>query len=321
MSALAHPGPVRRPAPRGVALVNALLVVAALAAISVALLVRADRAVERLALKAVSDQIGAYLDAGQAQALSDLALSLAESPDGLLRPGQGWDRPRDVSIDRGRVGWVTDDLHGRFNLGWLSDDQHWGDTARAAFRRMAHAEGVPDALIGRLIRAAGPDSLARAGALGAAAPPDLPLILPQQIAAAARPADGGAAVLTPLWPLLAALPPDTGWNVATAPLTVVQALVPGLDADDWEDFTLARMAGIIMDGDSLMGYAAQNWPSEVTALLQEIPFAAGAEWLELRVQARHDSQIRMRSVVVQVDTQAQGGTPEARIMLTLPIDP
>jgi general secretion pathway protein K len=297
------------------------LVVAALAAISVALLVRAERAVERLALKSVGDQIGAYLDAGQAQALADLARVLAEQPDGILRPGQGWDLPRDVPIDRGRVVWVIEDLQGRFNLGWLADEQEWGDTARAAFRRLALEEGVPEALIARLIRAAGPDALARAGALGAASPPDLPLILPQQLSAAARAADGGAAVLAPFWPLLAALPLDAGWNVATAPLAVMQALVPGLEAADWEEFTLARMAGIIVDGDSLMSYAAQNWPPEVAAPLQGLPFVAGTEWLELRVHARLDSQARGRSAVVRLEPPNGGGLAEPRILLTLPIEP
>lgn len=311
---------------RGVALVNALLVVAALAAISVALLARAERSVERLALKAGSEQLGAYLDAGQAQALADLARALAARTDSSLRAGQGWDLPRDVPIDRGRVGWVIEDLQGRFNLAWLADEGGWGDLARAAFVRLAQDQGLSPMLAERMMRAAGPDAIARATAMGTARAPDLPLILPQQLAAVLRPADGGAAdgdaaSLAPLWPLLSALPQGTPLNVATAPLPVLQALIPDLPAADWEDFALARAAGLIVDGETLFQYASQSWPEGVVARLSALPMAPGSDWFELRLTARLDSLARGRSAVITLTDPADPARPAPRVVLSLPIVP
>lgn len=316
-------------APRGVALVNALLVVAALAAISVTLLARADRAFARLAQKATGDQLGAYLDAGQAQAMADLTRAMDDNAAAALRAGQGWDAPRDVPIDRGQVAWTTEDLQGRFNLGWLASEQAWGDAARDSFRTLALSLDLPEPLIERLIRAAGPDTLARAGALGTPFAPDLPLILPQQLAAAARPDEGGAQALAGLWPYLAALPPDTGWTVASAPLPVAQALIPGLDALAWDAFAQARLAGEIDTGGALSAYAAQNWPPDVVARVAALPLADETEWLELRLQARLDSQTRGRSVVIDLGRPGPDEPPEThpenhsgpRAVLSLPIGP
>jgi len=318
-------GQTLRPQVRGVALVNAILVVAALAAISVVLLVRAERAQERLALKATGDQIGAYLDAGQAQALAELAAVLDDQPDGRLRPGQGWDVPRQVPIDRGQMEWSMQDLQGRFNLAWLADEQDWGDRARAAFRRLALSEGLSEVLTERLIAAAGPDPLARASALGLGTAPELPLLLPRQLAGVARPEDGGAQALAALWPHLAALPPGTGWSVATAPLPVARALIPGPDLAGWEAFALARLAGAITDRATLLAFAGQSWPAGVVAELEALPLADGTRWLELRLQARLDSQTRGRSAVLSVDPPDGAAPPgarvEPRLVLSVPMDP
>jgi general secretion pathway protein K len=313
------PRTAQRPA-RGVALVNALLVVAALAAISVALLARAERSVERIALRVGSDQLGAYLDAGQAQALSDLARTLAARGDPTVQFGQGWDLPRDVVIDRGRVAWMFDDLQGRFNLAWLADEGAWGDLARAAFLRLAQERGIPDALAQSLMRAAGSDDIARATAMGTARPPPLPLSLPQQLAIVPRASEGGAGVLAPLLPYLAALPTGTGLNVATAPLPVLQALIPGLHAHDWEAFAQARAAGLIVDAETLLQHA-QDWPEGVLALLPALPITPGSDWFELRLTARLDTLAQGRSAVVSLTDPEGGGLAAPRIVLSLPIVP
>lgn len=302
---------------RGVALVNALIVVAALAALAAALLLRAGQAQERLALKFAADQAAAYLDAGQAQALAELARLLeAGAP---VRPGQGWDQPRDLAIGRGRVGWALADLHGRFNLAWLAYEGAPGDLARAAFLRLAEGQGLPLALAERLLRAAGPDPIQRASALGTGAAPDLPLLTPLQLAPVPRPDEGGAAALAPLWPLLAALPPEAGLNPNTASLAVMQALVPGLAPADWEEFQAVRDAGAFADPGGLLAHAAEHWPETALAALVSLPLDTAPAWFALELRAELDSLVLRRSAVVALVSPGDPALIAPRVVLSLPI--
>lgn len=306
---------------QGVALINALIVVAALAAVATALLARAERARARLEIRAQAIQAQAYLDAGQAQALAELAQALAARPGSALRPGQGWDRPRDVEIGAGRIAWQVADLQGRFNLNWLGLEGEWGELARPAFARLAAALNLPAGLAERLARAAGPDVVARAAALGTADAPELPLPLPQSIAAAARPADGGAAALAPLWPLVAALPPTSAANVNTMPLTVLQAMIPGLTQRQWAAFDAARAGGRFDEVEALELWIAEAWPEPVQALVELMPLSTGSDWFEIILEARLDSLRLRRAVVVTVaasDDDPDAGT-RPRAVLSLPI--
>ncbi|MEL7012344.1 MAG: hypothetical protein AAFO72_03585, partial [Pseudomonadota bacterium] len=120
---MTQPSP-RRPsrAPRGVALINALLIVAALSAVTVALLQRTDASNERLIDLQRAGQAKLYLDAVTLQ-LTDV-IGLAEfGPDGqtiLVDTGQTWARPAtEVAIGDGKATWQVDDLQGKFNLAWL----------------------------------------------------------------------------------------------------------------------------------------------------------------------------------------------------------
>lgn len=309
--------------PRGVALVNALVVVAALAAISAGLLIAATRAQERLALRNRADQVSAYLDAGQAQALADLGTVMAALQGGGVRPGQDWARPRDLPIGEGRVAWRMEDLQGRFNLAWLADEGDWGAAARPAFLRLAEAQGVSSALAQRLLRAAGPDPRARAEAFGAAAPA-LPLVTPLQLAGVPGAAEGGAAALAPLLPFLAALPADAALNPQTAPLPVLRALIPGLEPRDWDLFEAARAAGTFRDADELFVYASALWPESALAALVRIPFGTGSEWFGLNLEARLDTLVLRRSAVVALTRAPDPARPEERVLdphavLTLPM--
>ena len=307
---------------RGVALVNALVVVAALAAISAALLIRTERALERQGLRNQTDQLAAFLDAGQDQALAELARLLDARTDAVTRPGQGWDRPRQVPIDRGALSWAFTDLQGRFNLGWLADEGAVGDLAREAFARLAEELELPQALTARLIRAAGPDRLARASALDLPRGPELPLVLAQQLAGAARPADGGAAALAPLWPLVAALPPRAGLNPETAPLPVLRAFLPGIDAEDWLAFETLRAAGGLAAIGGLQGFAAQHGAEGAVAMLQLLPQDMDSDWFELRLTAQLDSRSLARSAVVALRPDPDAPRPQQaapRVVLALPV--
>lgn len=301
---------------RGVALVQALIVVAALAALSAAALVVATRGTARLTLAMDAAQARAYLDAAQDQARAELAVALAGGP--ALGPATAWDAPRDVPIDRGRVAWRVHDLQGRFNLTWLADEGEWGDQARAAFARLASDAGLPAGLTGRLIRALGPDEISRASAFGAARAPDLPLRVPQALQSVPTAADGGPAALAPLWPLVTVLPAQARWNPLTAPMPVLQALIPGLSPAAWAAFEAERASGAMTPAEAVYFWAAEYWPEAAQATLAALPLGAEAAWIGLDLSAQLDGVRLRRSLVLAVGT-GPDGRPDLPVVLSLPV--
>lgn len=299
---------------RGVALVQALIVVAALAAIAAALLAQARQGTEGLALRSEGAQAAAWLDAGALQAAAELT---ALRDGRTLRSGTGWDTPRAVPIGAGRIAWQASDLQGRFNLTWLAAEGEAGAAAASAFLRLARAQGLPAALAERLARAAGPDAVARAAAFGTAAAPDLPLLTPRQLALIPTEDEGGPGALAPLLPLVAALPPQATFNPLTAPLPVLQALVPGPTARDWVEFDAARAAGALESAEALLTWAADRWPPGAQAAAARLPLGGAAAWLDLSLTAELDGRVRRRSVVLAVRPGASGA-PALEPVLTLP---
>lgn len=301
---------------RGVALVQALVVVAGLAALAAGVLALARQGVERLALTQAAVQAHAMLDAGAAQARADLAVLLATPAP--LAPGQPWAAARDAALGPGRVAWAAQDLQGRFNLGWLADPGPWGEGARGAFLRLAAGQGVAPALAERLARALGPDPQARAAAHAPRPAPDMPLTVPQNLAAIPTLAEGGPRALAPLWPLVAALPPESRWNPLTAPLPVAQALIPGLAPADWAEFDAARAAGAIPAPEALPAWATGLWPEDVVAQAAALPLGGEAAWLAVDLAATLDSRTWRRSLVLAYGPDATGA-PALSPVLSLPV--
>lgn len=295
---------------RGVALINALVIMIALAGISTVLLVRAQTAIDRLEGQQRADQTVLYLDA--AEALVRQLVGTTEAPH---HRGQAWAQARsDEEIDRGHAGWRVDDLQGRFNLNWLmqqeeGDDESWD--AAASLARLLSALDLPAAVADRLSDAAGPDQRRRAAAFAGSGinPPPQPLTLTRQL-------HGLSGIDQALWrelaPYLAALPADSALNVNTARLSVLGAALPLLDqsaldaietrrarqpfesGDDfitWVDAALGiALAPDIDDDDDI---PEDGQPSPIP------PLTGGSAWFEAALTARLDSVVLQRTVVVQ----------------------
>ena len=274
---------------RGMALIQALLITAAIAAVAAALLVRANDARARLDWRFTADQAALYLDSGVEQLRGAL-------PRGVVGLPQDWARPRDrVSIDRGTLGWQIDDLQGRFNLSLLQGDPdgHF----HAAFTRLAEAQGLSD------------DPLARVIATIDAEAAPLPLVEPLLLAVAAgtEGAEGWAA----LEPLVAAWPADEPMNVNTLPEAVLQALAPDLPglARDTILRHLAREP--VADADDLRQWITGRIGDAAVVALQDLPLGGTSRRFVLHLEARLDSVVLRRSVVV--DTGGDEG-PGAVLM-------
>lgn len=291
---------------RGMALVNALIIVAALAAIATVLLTRAQGAIDRLQGERNAAQVVLYLDA--TGALVAQALAHADAPH---HQGQGWAQPRlDEAIDRGHVGWQIDDLQGRFNLNWLMSDPEGVDwNAAAALDRLLQVLGLPANV--RLADALSADQRRRQSAFEGSGqtPPPLPLVLARQLQGLPGLDDEEWSRLRPY---LAALPAESALNVNTAPRPVLSAVLPMLDEAALDALEAHRLEHSFGGGEDFM-----EWIEETLdiALLPEggdedndldeafpLPALSGdSRWFEARLQARLDSVVLRRTVVLHRD--------------------
>lgn len=303
-----------RRAPRGLALINALVVVAAMAAMATTLLVRADQARQRLGWQQTTDQARLYLDAAARLVLIELD---ADAEQGEVdHPGEAWAQPRaGVEIDRGLVGWRIADLQGRFNVNWLLDpDPFWAEDSRLALERLARDQGLSPALVRQLSTALDPDSPRRA--TGYRAGPQGSLPRPELLVSVAelRLVDGMTdAEFDRIAPFLATLPSDSALNVNTVSPVVLAAFLEGVsveaverlleaerepfeEVDAFHSRILDRLGGIDIEG------------------FEEDRLSVGSDWFEARLDAQLDTVVLRRNVVVR----RQGSDVPSEIVLSLP---
>lgn len=276
---------------RGMALIQALVIVAAVAGVATALLVRAEAARTRLQARADADQLALYLDAGvtMVRAMLDTL-----PPEGPVHRGQVWAQPRGgLVIDRGSLAWQVEDLQGRFNLGLLAQAGANGETARAAFLALAAAVGIAPETARRMADLAGPDPARRAAAAAPGRPPPLPLVDPGQLAPLASD-DPGA--FDRLRPLLAAIPVEAALNINTAPPEVLAAHFPGLDRLSRETLLSHLRRTPATSVDALLEWAERTLPAAAADLLGAFDLSTGSDHFSATLVARLDSAMLRRSV-------------------------
>lgn len=293
-----------QPRDRGIALINALVIVAALSALASGLMLRAGDSRARLLTGQELWQAMLYLDAAEPLAPLILAEDTArEAP--FDHPLEDWGRPRVMEIDRGRVTTRLVDLQGRFNLNWLADP---GDAAaRRGFERLLARLDLPPALAVAVADHLRPDGPRNTAAYAARSIPVTvaggPVVLPEEI----RLADG----MTPdIWhrlaPFVAALPPDTALNVNTAPPEVLAALLPRAS-----EAALARLIGM-----QRAGPLPDLRP--VTALAGAAPggftrFTLQSRWFEAGIAAELGDTRVTRRLILRRGNATEGVVTEARI--------
>lgn len=122
---------------RGFVLVNALVLVAALAAVSVLLLSRSEAGRARLLSGAAAEQVTLNLDGFEALATTILARDLNATD----HKGEAWAEPvPPVDLERGQISGQIQDLQGRFNVNWLANPEDI--LAQQAFDRLLQTLAV-----------------------------------------------------------------------------------------------------------------------------------------------------------------------------------
>ena len=123
----------------GFVLVNALVIVTAMAGAAVFLLSRAEGGRARLEASQTAGQLTYYLDAFDALAMTVLNSDLNTSTsDHLKEPWANTDIA--VPLDRGKVAGAIADQQGLFNLNWLNDTTF--DAAQSGFDALLVRAGL-----------------------------------------------------------------------------------------------------------------------------------------------------------------------------------
>lgn len=211
---------------KGIALINALIVVAAISSISVALLVRAEDSRQRSALNQHLFQTDRYLDATELL----VRTTLDHLDPELIYLGQDWARERiNEPIDMGSTGWLVQDLQGRFNINWMISDDDEAARAGAAFYRLLQAEGFASDQVELLMEAFSPVGKGReapsrsGGGWDTIRYPALPLRSVRELGLIAGIDE---ADVVRLEQVAAALPRETALNINTVVPSVLVALFP-----------------------------------------------------------------------------------------------
>lgn len=210
---------------RGIALINALIMVAAISAVASGLLLKAENSRMRLIMLQEGAQVELYLDAAEQLLPLVLERDWEDDPD-IDHRGEIWANENyAMSIDRGVVHGALFDLQGRFNINWLSDPED--RAARAAFDRLIAALGLPSPLANAIAGYVAPTGPANAANYANRAIAVVPASKPLQILEEVRLVDGMTdGFYRRLLPFIAALPVETVLNCNTASIEVLAAFVP-----------------------------------------------------------------------------------------------
>lgn len=278
----------------GFVLVNALVLVAALSAVAVVLLSRAEAARTRLIEGQGVAQTRLYLDAFEALAIS--FLSADRGPVDHL--GEAWARTRyTVPVDRGTVSGALTDLQARFNVNWLSNAEDL--EARAAFERLTSELGLPvsraQAIIA-FVTPGGGRSPANARKVPPIAPPGGPVLMIEQLAnvPGLQPAE-----LDRLRPYIAALPGDMPLNINTASARVLRSLLPDASPAAIDRLIQQRARAPLNSTEQVALEIAAIIPPDAFESTDETRFAIGSSWFHAEIAAELEGRILSRQTVFE----------------------
>ncbi|WP_323783828.1 type II secretion system minor pseudopilin GspK [Thalassovita sp.] len=291
---------------RGFVLVNALVIVAALTAVAVFLLSRAETGRVRLLAGIEAEQLALNLDAYEAWAVTLLARDGDPVRDHL---GEDWaNAAADLPLARGRVAGQITDMQGLFNLNWLADPDNL--LARDAFDRLLARIGVPSnagTAIRDLLRPGGPEN--RDAYLRLDPPLDPvggSLLMRDQL----RAIPGlSPQVLARLTPYITVIPGDSRLNVNTASEVILAAFLPDLPAATLNRIVTERDREPFASVEDFMTAAGLARPEQEQdteggddpdpAILSGDRVAVGSEWFRADLTAQLNGRSAERSTVLR----------------------
>ena len=273
----------------GFVLVNALVLVAALAATATFLLFRAETGRMRLEVGQSTVQLGFYLDGFEMLA----STLLQQDRNQTDHPSDGWaNADYNVEVDRGRVSGEISDLQGLFNINWLADSSN--TAAKAAFERFLVGQNISTQVgeaIVDFLRNGGPSQrqpyLRQSPALDPVGGALLRLAQLADIPAIS------SDIFEALDKVATAIPGDSQLNINTASRAVLISFLPTVRS--------ASLDGVLAQRRIKVFESVEEFKELIEPFLdQPLDDILGLD------------RISVRTDWFQVDTQAQLGTFEAR---------
>ncbi|MBV1863492.1 MAG: type II secretion system minor pseudopilin GspK [Rhodobacteraceae bacterium] len=277
---------VCRPPPksiRGLVLINALLVVAALSAVAVLLLQTAETARNRQHYVQEVAQTQAYLD-GFELLLRGL-LDADRARGNVDHSKEPWAQKNyTVEIDRGHISGTLRDLQGRFNLNWLAGgDSSFGPEAfKALMQGIGQRSSLANAIMD-WVSEDGPQNLTPYLTRSPGLAPvggNIELLDELRLVKGMTPA-----IFTRLETVLTAVPSEGVVNINTAPRAVLQALMPKVSSGVIGAL-VAERDGEPFETDEAVYIYLQGVLSEEE--LEKIPsgvFVTSSHWFEAEISA------------------------------------
>jgi general secretion pathway protein K len=285
---------------RGIALLNALILVAAIAALAAGLMLRATASLERAQDLQISQQAALHLDAAALLLDSVLRDDWRRAPE-IDHGGEPWARqPIEAEIDRGTLTGQLSDLQGRFNVNSLANAT---DTAAArAFDRLLRRLGLPAALgpeIAGFVQPRGP--VRAADYLDRPVPIRLGAGAVDRVEALRLVRGMTEGHYARLAPYVAALAPGTPLNVNTALPEVLGAVLPAASPADIARLVDERARAPFASTSDFTTRAERLIHARVIAQA-EAPaggFGVRTNWFEARFDLALDGRVQSRILIVQ----------------------
>ncbi|SDE37432.1 type II secretion system minor pseudopilin GspK [Ruegeria marina] len=282
-------------AQRGFVLVNALLIVAALAVVALVLLSRAQAGRTRLALGQEWMQTDLYLDGFDALALTVLDRDLRGPALDSLE--DEWAATAlNVELDRGRVAGRIVDLQGRYSLNRLTGSG--SGEMRAEFLALAEAVGLSVAQAEAVADFLGTDGTPPLAGYGGRPIPIHPrggtLVAIDQLRAVPGMTPDALARLAQV----AAAAPDVAINVNTAPAAVLMAVLPQVPAAAIREVLSNRARDPYPSVEAFLltiGQASDADPDSV----DETRFSVESNWFMVEASATLGDTILSRHTVIR----------------------
>jgi general secretion pathway protein K len=281
----------------GFILINALVLVAALAAAAVFMLARAEAVRLRSAAALEGAQLGLYLDAFEALALELLERDAAGGTP-IDHSGESWARDLPpVPLDRGAVSGRISDLQGRFNLNRLANPED--AFSRASFERLAQRLGLSPQRVEEIVAFITPGGAGNENAFARASPPMVPvggaLLMREQLGLIPTLSERDLARLSPH---VTVLPVAATLNVNTATPEVLASLFDSANA--------AGLAALVQEAKRQPFASPEAFVEELIKIvppteLQELPdgfLGIGSTWFEAEIAAELDGRVVRRRAVI-----------------------
>ncbi len=285
----------------GIALLNALILVAAIAAIAAGLMLRAENSRTRISYLQGSAQAMLYLDA--AELLVEPVLRGDWMRDQTVDYlSESWAvNPIDAEVDRGTVTGEMRDLQGLFNVNSLSVPSD--GSAVQAFEHLLRSLDLPVVLAREVTAFTQPSATGDMAAYNDRDLPVRPALRPLDDISELRLVNGMTSeIYTRLLPYVWAGPVGVSVNVNTAPRAILAAIYPAATAGNIDRLIAERNKAYFVDMADYNTRLGRAIPAAVlqTARIPNGGLGVSSAWFEARFTARlNDTVLRRRLVIAR----------------------